>query len=286
MAEEILSSVSEASTSDFVYSSLSFFGSQRGGALPGSWFVEALAPLGVSEAAIRQTLYRMEKSGALEARRAGRTKLYAPSAPTRAVLEAGRARILEVGEAEWDGQWTVVHFRFPSGEWQLRDRLREVLMVEGFAALDPGLYLHPRDRIARVSLAAGEAGVEDRLFIVRGHRQPPNDDHRLVSELWDVAGIRARYLAFLARFAAIDANQLSELEAFAVRFAAVFQFFRITWDDPDLPPELLSGDWPGARARARAAELYATLDRPALRFADRVLEQVGHASSQPAMARP
>lgn len=274
-----MSSLASATTSDFVYSSLSFFGARRGGALPGSWFVEALAPLGVGEPAVRQTLYRMEKSGALEARRAGRVKLYAPSPPTRAVMEAGRARMLGADESGWDGQWTVIHFRFPAAEWQLRDRLREVLMVEGFGALDPGLYLHPRDRAARVAAAAREAGVEDRLFIVRGHHREGGEARRLVHDLWDIAGIRGRYHTFLERFEAVDPGALSDFEAFAVRFAAVFQFFRITWDDPELPLELLPDDWPGSRARARAAEIYRGLDAPAVRFADAVLESVGFAST-------
>ena len=275
MVLEIVSSLASAATSDFVYSGLSFFGERRGGVLPGGWFVEALAPLGVGEPAIRQTLYRMEKSGALEARRVGRMKLYAASAPTRAVMEAGRARMLGGPDPEWDGQWTVVHFRFPAEEWQLRDRLREVLMVEGFGALDPGLYLHPRDRAGRVAAAAREAGAEDRLFIVRGNRRHGSDDRRLVHDLWDIAGLRGRYRAFLDRFAALDAGALTDLEAFAVRFAAVFEFFRITWDDPELPPELLPDDWPAARARARIAELYRALDEPALRYADGVLERIG-----------
>lgn len=270
-----MSSLSEATTSDFVYSSLSFFGRKRGGVLPGNWFVEALEPLGVSEPAIRQTLYRMEKSGALQARRAGRAKLYGPSPATRAVMEAGRARILDPDDPGWDGQWTVIHFRFPAEEWKLRDRLREVLMVEGFGALDPGLYLHPRDRAARIAAAARESGVEDRLFVVRGHRQPGGDERRLVHQLWDLAGIGARYLAFLDRFAGMEPEAMRELEAFAVRFAAVFEFFRIRWDDPELPSEVLPSDWPGWRARSRAAELYTALETPAIRFADRVLDRVG-----------
>ena len=281
MVQEIVSSIASATTSDFVYSSLSFFGSRRGGALPGSWFVEALAPLGIGEAAIRQTLYRMEKSGALETRRAGRVKLYAPSAPTRAVIETGRARILGGEELAWDGRWTVVHFRFPADEAQLRDRLREVLMVEGFGALEPGLYLHPRDRVERVAAAAREAGAQERLLIVRGERRHGGDDRRLVHELWDLAGIRARYLAFLRRFEDVDAAGLSDLEAFAVRFATVFEFFRITWDDPELPPELLPDDWPATRARVRAAALYRALEPAAVRYADAVLERVGTTGAVP-----
>jgi phenylacetic acid degradation operon negative regulatory protein len=273
MIKAILSSLAKTSrTSDFVYSSLSFFGRDRGGALPGSWFVEALAPLGVGEAAVRQTLYRMERSGALSTERKGRLKLYAPTATTQAVLETGRARILEPPDPSWDGEWTVVHFRFPARESQIRDRLRDVLMVDGFGQLDPGLYVHPGDRTARLTSAARDMGVSDRLFVVRGPRHPAGADERLVKELWDLAAVGARYNSFLSRFRRLDAARVDPLQAFGLRFAVVFEFFRITWDDPSLPEGLLPEDWPGEDARRRAAELYRMLEPAATEFADTILD--------------
>lgn len=278
MLTEILSSLSAAQTSDYVYSSLSFFGRRRGGALPGRWFVEALAPLGVGESAIRQTLYRMEKSGALTGERRGRGKLYGPSPTTRAIMDSGRSQILEPAEEEWDGAWTIVHFRFETGAWQDRDRMRDVLTVEGFAALDPGLYLHPRDRAGRVREAAGEMGLRDHLFVFRGPRRPAGEEASMVRELWDLPAIRHRYRTFLDRFAGVRAGELDPLQAFGVRFAAVFEFFRIRWDDPEVPAELLPDDWPGEPARARAADLYRALEPGALEYADDVLERTGDAS--------
>lgn len=285
MLQKILSSLSRAPTSDFVYSSLSFFGRKRGGVLPGRWFVDALEPLGVGEPTVRQTLYRMERSGALETSKAGRIKLYGPTPATRAVMDAGRARILETPAERWDGEWTVAHFSFAAGEWRERDRLREVLMVEGFGALDAGLYLHPRDRVARVTAAATEMGRIDNVFVFRGRRHPAGTERRLVHQLWDLAALRGRYLAYLNAFDAIEPRRLDDLEAFGVRFASTFEFFRISWDDPDLPAELLPDGWPAARARRCARRLYRLLDGPATRYADGVLRRVSDATP-PAAAAP
>jgi phenylacetic acid degradation operon negative regulatory protein len=274
MVDDILSSIQSAKTSDFIYSSLSFMRRVYSGPLPGSWFVEALAPLGLTESAVRQTLYRMERSGALLTERSGRTKLYGPSATSRAVMNTARARMRREPEATWDGAWTIVHFRFPGEESQARDRLREVLMVEGFGTLDPGLYLHPADRIARTAAAARELGVQDHMVVFRGPQHPRGQERRLVHELWDLAALRSRYAAFLGRFSGVRADRLNPQQAFGVRFAAMFEFFRITWDDPDLPLDLLADDWPGEQARLFHLDLVEALRQPAMAYAVSVREKV------------
>jgi phenylacetic acid degradation operon negative regulatory protein len=277
MNDKILSRLRDAPTSDFIYSSLSFYGRHRGGALPGVWFVAALTPLGVEEGAIRQTMFRMERSGVLEARRAGRTKLYTATATTRAIIDAGLARIFEPPAAAWDGEWTLVHFRFDNDLRQARDRIRDLLQVEGFAPLGPGLYTHPHDRTARVRQAVEELGLSSRLHVFRGRLDGSADDRSLVEELWNLAGLAKRYRAFLKSFtslASMDVDRWTPAEAFALRFACVFRFFRIAWDDPELPLTLLPAGWPGGHARSLTRSLYEALQQRAIVFGDEILDRV------------
>jgi phenylacetic acid degradation operon negative regulatory protein len=275
--------LSNAVTSDFVYSSLSFFARRRGGELPGSWFVASLAPFQIDEHAIRQTLFRMERNGALLARRDGRTKWYRPSPSTQAILDAGVARVAEPAEAGWDHCWTVVHFRLGSDERELRDRLRDVLRVEGFGSLGPGLYVHPRDRTARLLAAVERLGVAPQFNVFRGNHVAGMDNEKLVRELWDLPAIARRYRRFIRRFAPLAASRtarLSTCDAFGLRFAFMFEFFRITWDDPSLPAELLPAQWPGEEARAIADRLMRTLLPGAIAFGDEILRSVTRQSSR------
>jgi phenylacetic acid degradation operon negative regulatory protein len=288
MLDAILSSLSLAPASRFVYSSLGFFGSRRGGALPGLWFTRALAPLGIEEAAVRQTLWRMEKSRALNVRKRGRIKLYAGSPSTIAVIEAGTEKMLGPVEGPWDGAWTLVHFQFDAEDRNARDLVRDVLQVEGFARLGPGLYVHPRDRAGRVTRAVGEMGFARHLNAFRGRRFVPESDARFARRLWDLAGISERYRRFVRRYeplSKVDPAAWHREEAFAVRFALVFEYLEVAWDDPELPTELLPVPWPGARARSLVRSLYERLLPASIAHADEILAGIPLESPMATRAR-
>ncbi len=270
--------------SNYVYSSFSYFGAARGGSLPGLWFVDALAEVGCDEAAVRQTLYRMERSGELDSQRLGREKLYTPTGYARGEIVAGTGKIFDP-PAPWDGRWTLLHARFERGERVHRKRLHELLQVEGFATVSPGVYVHPRPRGERVLEAVDEA-VRERVLVVRGERLGDESDHQFSSRHWDLAGVAARYRSahkHLAGLAKIAERGCDDAEAFRCRFEVVLRFLKVAWDDPDLPAELLPGDWPGGAARERASALYRAFLPGALRFADRVLEEVGHGRTHAAV---
>jgi len=263
-------------TSDFVYSSLSFYAGRHGGELPGLWFVQAIGALGVEETAIRQTLYRMEHSGELVGRTVGRTKLYGATPTTRAVIDVGASRILqEPDQPHWDGLWTLVRFVLENRHRKARDLLRDVLLVEGFASLGPGLYVHPRQRADRVLEAAEQLGHVEAVHVFRGSRLAGPEETDFVNRLWDLPATALRYGGFTDRFLFLEegAKELAPQDAFALRFALVSEFLRITWNDPDLPPELLPDDWPADTASGLARRLYKTLLPGAVRFGDEVMDR-------------
>lgn len=265
----------EMPVSYYVYSSFAYFATARGGELPGRWFVDALAEVGRDEAAVRQTLYRMERSGELKARRAGREKLYAPSGYALGEIAAGTEKIFRAPEP-WDGRWTVVHARFDLNERIHRDRMSSLLQVEGFAAVAPALYVHPRPLGERI-LAAVDPAVRGRVFALRGERVGEEPDERFIALHWDVPALAGRYrkaVRELRRLA--EAPDGTNADAFRRRFEVVIRFLRVAWDDPDLPPNLLPEPWPGDEARELAAGLYRRFLPGALRFGDRILKRVGH----------
>jgi len=269
----------DAPVSNFVYSSFSFFGSVRGGELPGRWFVTALAEVGCDEPAVRQTLYRMERSGELLSRREGREKLYRVTGYAQGEITAGTGKIFDP-PAPWDGHWTLLHARFEKAERMHRERLQVLLQVEGFANLGPGLYIHPRPRGERV-LAAVDPAVRERVIALRGERVGEEPDTRFIARHWDLPALACRYrdaLGELDRIARETGRRCAEVEAFRRRFEVVLRFLRVAWDDPDLPADLLPPDWAGTAARERAEELYRRFLPGALRFGDRVLADIGHAS--------
>jgi len=185
-------------------------------------------------------------------------------------------RVTSSSRIDEDGQWTLVHFRIGEEERKVRDRIRDVLMVEGFGLLGPGAYLHPRDRTARLLAAAKQLEVSDRINLFRGPRVAGASDTKLVRDLWDTEAIAIRYRAFIRRFAPFTHKRpawRSERDAFALRFAFMFEFFRITWDDPGLPAALLPEGWPGEEAREIADTLMTSLLPPAIAYGDQLLRR-------------
>lgn len=280
MTDKILSSLCSAPAGYFVYSTFGFYGRRCGGELPGSWFVRALGPLGQDEFKVRQCLYRLEAQKELQARKAGRTKLYRATPFATASIEAGTSKIFAAPLEDWDGQWTVAHFHFGQALRVERDRVREILEIEGFAPLGPGVFVHPRDRSERIRRAVAGMGVAERLFVFRGRRLDQRSDRELVRELWDLGALASGYQAFLRKFEPLlAARRATGSTALGLRFAMVFDYLQVAWKDPELPQRLLPAGWPGWRARSVTRQLYRRLLPAATKYADEILRQTWPAAA-------
>ncbi len=271
-SDAALKRLRDAPTTDFFYSSLSFFGKRNGGELAGAWLVRALGELGIPTTAVRQALFRMERAGSLVSRRVGRVKWYAPAGTTNTILAAGGQRVREETDRSWDGKWTMVIV--PRGtDARERQLLRDVLLVYGFARVRAGVYLHPRDHSGDISKSIESLKLRDEVLVYRAQRAGGRGDEASVRELWDLQALGRRYRTFVRRFEPIaneDPVRWTSREAFGLRFAYMFEFFRISWDDPGLPSAFLPDDWAGTEARKIAQTLSAALRKGALEFADEI----------------
>ena len=276
LAPAIRRTLARARASEFVYSSLGFYARRRGGELAGPWLVVALEEVGVPPATTRKTLWRMEREGELVSRRVGRVKRYRATPLSWAEIESGTDKILRPSAARWDGRWTVVAYAFDADGRVERERIRAVLDAEGFGAIGPGVFVHPRDRGGRILTAAEDQGIVGRIRVFRGPRRGDDPDTAFVREVWDLGESARRYRRFLAGFSALAgrAAALPPATAFATRFAVVLAFLRAAWPDPELPASLLPRDWPGPEARTLAARLYRALLPGALAHGDAIRERV------------
>lgn len=259
-----------------MYSSLGFYARRRGGELTGPWLVAALQDLRIPPATTRKTLWRMEREGELVSRRRGREKRYRATPLAWAEIESGTDKILRRAAARWDGRWTVVTYAFDGAERHERDRIRAVLDAEGFGAIGPGVFLHPRDRGGRILGAAEDQGIAGRIRVFRGPRLDETPDAAFVREVWDLAQSARGYRRFLTGFGALAdrTGTLSPRAAFAARFAVVLAYLRAAWPDPELPASLLPRDWPGTEARALAGALYRALLPGALAHGDAIRDRL------------
>lgn len=260
-----------------ILSSLKFYGGARAHGLPGTWFVELLGSLGMAANTVRQSLYRLERQHVLATEKKGRTKIYSATAAGAAAVNVGAEKLFrEAPEEPWDGMWTLVHVHVGPDRRYERNRVLDVLRVEGFALLAGELFIHPRERSHHVLTAARDLGVEDGVSTFHGRRTDIGDP-RVTAALWDLAVVRLRYERFVAAFAPLalhESRSPDPREAFAGRLALVHDFLDAAWNDPDLPAALLPDDWPADRARQVARVLYERWKPGGLAFGDEVLARV------------
>jgi phenylacetic acid degradation operon negative regulatory protein len=241
--------------------------------VPMSAFVSALGDLGVSEHAARATVQRAVARDLLRREQRGRRAYFALSDRAHALLTEGTSRILDSDPVRdaWDGTWTLLSFSLPEGRRDDRHRLRVRLSWAGFGPLRDGLWIAPGD-------VAMEGIIED--LAIDGHveafvatTKPTTDPARFIDRVWDLASLRTRYDAFVARWQR-PGRAISDLVA---EVLLLTEWRLLIRDDPRLPRRYLPADWPATTAahllRRRYDELHDRADeafRAALAAAPRL----------------
>jgi phenylacetic acid degradation operon negative regulatory protein len=249
--------------------------------------IELLAPLGLSESAVRTVLSRMARKGWLASERRGRTAWYDLTARGRALLRRGSERIYHRGREErWDGSWYLVTYSIPEEDRELRDRFRVRLAWLGCGSLGGGTWISPHDVYEPIAEFAGELGIEHQVEVFRARHMGFSDARRLVASCWDLATVGRRYTRFIRRFSPLyedsrraeKSRALSPEDAYVRRFELIHEYRQFLSLDPNLPPPLLPPDWVGESAARLFAQFHDLLGEHADRYVDAVLEEAPEAA--------
>ncbi|MFE6865863.1 PaaX family transcriptional regulator C-terminal domain-containing protein [Kitasatospora sp. NPDC057692] len=233
--------------------------------------------LGMTDQQVRLCIKRMAADGLLVQEGRGRRAVLRETDRARRAAEpevefVRHMYAQDAGLAPWDGRWHLVAFAVPESARAARDALREALVRLGGAAVQGGVYVSANDWEPYVGAEVDRLGVRDCVTLLTSTdlRVGGEDDPLAVARrLWPLdelaeghrrlAALAADRLARLTAEAPDDAPARVEQLAIAVELAA--EFTRATEPDPLLPPELLPRPWPGAEARALAADCWRLLRR-------------------------
>lgn len=242
--------------------------------------IELLAPLDVSEGAVRTALSRMGGRGWLTSERRGRNAFYSLTPRGRRLLEEGEHRIYHATWDEpWDEAWQLVSYSIPEEDRSLRDRLRTRLTWLGFGSLGNGLWVTPHEVSDRVAAVVESLGLTGHVELFEGRHLGFSDASRLVDQCWDLSAIHDRYVDFIDRHLPkyerfrreLEADELSREEAFVHRFDLVHEYREFPLEDPYLPRALLPDDWAGDCAAGLFRVLHELLEEPAGAHVEEVL---------------
>lgn len=245
----------------------------RGGRAPVASLVRILAPLGVTEPAVRTAISRMVRQGWLDPVEIEGGRGYALTERARRRLDEAAARIYRTRDSGWKGAWDlVVLTSVPSRAGRVR--LRSALSFLGYAPLGDGTWISP---FASPEVEAAVAAEGAALVRFEAYDGAPT---ALAARAWDLDALGAAYVAWHATARDLVADPERALghrlptedeRAFVVRSHLVHEWRKFLFSDPGLPMELLPADWPGHAAAGFFAEEAARLLPAAARFVDRCL---------------
>jgi phenylacetic acid degradation operon negative regulatory protein len=230
----------------FGAASVPFGGQLPGGGLAGPVLIRLLSELGLSPGAARSLLLRMRRDGWLDSERQGREARYRLAA----AVSSAQIRIerqLRGQRPPWEGSFSGILYEVPEQDRPYRDQLRRTAQLLGYAILRPGLLIATTDRWAELTalLPAQPPGSQ----LLKARIALGTDDSRAVAaRLWNLETLAAEYRRVMAELktqTAVAGQLAPGSAAFRAFAAATLPVYQVTADDPDLPSDLLPGDWPG-----------------------------------------
>jgi phenylacetic acid degradation operon negative regulatory protein len=233
----------------------------RGGEAWTGSLIELLGLFDLSAQAIRSTLSRMSRKGWLKSRRISRYSFYSLTPKCIQLLEEGAKRIFHPRSDPWDGHWHLLTYSIPETKRHLRRRLRRRLRWLGFGTLNHATWISPRDLKSEVQAVLDDLDLHTHVEFFSGKYRGFTSEEEIVSTCWDLERLNKYYADFVQRYESSFKEHKRSLEAgehpnaekcYLQRFMLIHEYRASPYVDPNLPLELLPGDWLGGVA----AELF------------------------------
>lgn len=214
----------------------------RGGVLWTGTLIDICARLGINESLVRTAVSRLVAADQLDGERIGRRSYYRLKPSAAAAFQ--QAADLLYGKDRPARGWQIIH----DPDLRPEDARRQRMGHMGgpvFIRPDRGQFLYPGALVFHaetVTTAEPLAGF------------------------WDLSALQNGYDRFMALFANLQPETLSDADALAARLLLVHAYRMVLLRDPRLPAEHLPEDWNGAEARALFRRSYRALTPAAHRY--------------------
>jgi phenylacetic acid degradation operon negative regulatory protein len=226
--------------------------------------IRLVEPLGLNPRTVRTSVFRLSREKWLVSEQIGRRSYYSLTAMGRRRFEHAFHRIYDDARVSWDGDWQVVLTVGDSLTPALRDALRKELLWEGYAAIAPGVLVHPSGKTDELLDILQIAGAHDKVVVLRAQTIGALSSRplkELVDQCWNLGNVAAEYQSFIDHFRSVaralrNASGLDPEQCFIIRTLLMHEFRRVQLRDPSLPRQLLPDDWPGDTARAMCRDIY------------------------------
>lgn len=225
----------------------------RGGSLWLGSLNALMAPFGVEPGLVRTAMSRLVSDGWFDRNRVGRSSYYRLSAHGAQTVTDAAQRIYRANDVDWPGTLSLAVLT--AGDARQRQAARDGLATAGFGQIASNVMVSPRrgslDGATDPAAIWLEARASDRESLIG-----------LARAAWDIDTLGAAYAEFLKDVAPISGRlalvaRLPPADAFRLRILLIHEWRRIVLRDPQLPPAMLSPDWPGHLAQEGVRDTYA-----------------------------
>ncbi|MGO8912253.1 MAG: phenylacetic acid degradation operon negative regulatory protein PaaX [Bradyrhizobium sp.] len=226
--------------------------------------IRLVEPLGLNPRAVRTSVFRLSREKWLVSEQIGRRSYYSLTAMGRRRFEHAFHRIYDDAHVAWEGDWQVVLTPGDGLTPALRETLRKELLWEGYAAITPGVLMHPSSQTDALLDILQIAGLHDKVVVLQAKAVGALSSRplkELVDQCWNLGEVAAEYQSFIERFRSVaralrSASALDGEQCFVTRTLLMHEFRRVQLRDPSLPRQLLPESWPGNTARAMCRDIY------------------------------
>lgn len=234
----------------------------RGGTVWLGSLINLLGPLGLNERSIRTSVFRLVKENWLMSEQVGRRSYYSLTGPGMRRFQKAFRQVYAQHNPEWDGRWIMaILSQLSVGE---RNKLRQELEWHGFGLLSPTVLLHPQIPLAELQIILQELNAQDNVIIfedISEGRPATRALRRQALESWNLPKLAEDYQSFLKKYRPVWDHLKVETsptpeQCFQIRLLLIHDYRRIILRDPQLPDELLPGDWAGNAARQLCSNIY------------------------------
>lgn len=250
----------------------------RGGTVWLGSLMKLLEPMGISQRLIRTSVYRLVQETWLQTERIGRCSYYSLTGPGLRRFQQAFQHVYSIGNEEWSGSWCLVFLSQLNPE--MKQKVREELKWLSFGSMAPGVMEHPRYTRHELIPMLQEWGALDDTIVMQTQpleQKSPRALRLQVRESWNLDELAYRYRHFLEQFRPLwrelqSNDNLTPQECLLARILLIHEYRKILLRDPQLPDELLPGDWEGRSAKQLCRNLYRKIYARAEQWLDENLE--------------
>ena len=224
--------------------------------------IKLLEPMGINERLMRTTIFRLTQDNWLTSDKVGRKSYYSLTGSGRRKFEQAFRRVYNTRQTAWDGSWCLIMTQQLSAEE--RKLLLDELSWQGFGLLTGHLIGSPNTNLSDVNTALASLGLQSKVIVFQTLQQEElagRQIRMLVRECWELDKLGAHYQEFINLFRPVwheldEKDNLNPKDSFLTRTLLIHEYRKLLLSDPQLPEDLLPGDWEGRAARQLCRNIY------------------------------